>query len=221
MANPTSGNGPSMMMQAAAGGGAARAAVRRGRTGPGKRIEVPIKKAGSGIEDKLHTWPFLVRSEFLMSIADHRGADHLVADHQCAAGRAPQPDPHAQSVQGALVLPGPAGDAGVLRSLVCGRGAAQLHHRGPDADSVSSISTQGQRLLHLQRAQVRDSDFLLRLPRAVGLVHHHRNLFPRPRMELVLARAGVGSASGRGADQRRFAVPVRLPRLLCCRRFSA
>jgi hypothetical protein len=64
MANPTSGNGPSMMMQAAAGGGAARSAPPAG-----KRIEVPIKKAGSGIEDKLHTWPFLIRSEFLMSIA--------------------------------------------------------------------------------------------------------------------------------------------------------
>ena len=30
--------------------------------------EVPIKKAGSGIEEKLHTWPFLVRNEFLMSL---------------------------------------------------------------------------------------------------------------------------------------------------------
>ena len=72
MADPTSGNVPSMKMQAAAGGGApARAGgAPRPATPPGgKRIEVPIKKAGSGIEDKLHTWPFLVRSEFLMSAA--------------------------------------------------------------------------------------------------------------------------------------------------------
>ena len=79
MANPTSGGGanggeraPSMMMQAAAGGGggAARSgAPRAAAPAAGKRIEVPIKKAGSGIEDKLHTWPFLVRSEFLMSVA--------------------------------------------------------------------------------------------------------------------------------------------------------
>jgi hypothetical protein len=74
MANPTSGNGgngPSMMMQAAAGGGATArsSAPRAAGPAPGKRIEVPIKKAGSGIEDKLHTWPFLVRSEFLMAIA--------------------------------------------------------------------------------------------------------------------------------------------------------
>ena len=72
MADPTSGNGPSMKMQAAAGGGAAArsgGAPRPAAPAGGKRIEVPIKKAGSGIEDKLHTWPFLVRSEFLMAVA--------------------------------------------------------------------------------------------------------------------------------------------------------
>ena len=71
MADPTSGNVPSMQMQAAAGAGApARSGTPRAAApAGGKRIEVPIKKAGSGIEDKLHTWPFLVRSEFLMSAA--------------------------------------------------------------------------------------------------------------------------------------------------------
>ncbi|HEV3113202.1 MAG TPA: hypothetical protein VGY99_22185 [Candidatus Binataceae bacterium] len=72
MADPTSGNGPSMKMQAAAGGGAparSGAGPRPAAPAGGKRIEVPIKKAGSGIEDKLHTWPFLVRSEFLMAVA--------------------------------------------------------------------------------------------------------------------------------------------------------
>jgi hypothetical protein len=71
MADPSSGDGPSMKMQAAAGGGApARSGTPRpAAPAAGKRIEVPIKKAGSGIEDKLHTWPFLVRSEFLMAVA--------------------------------------------------------------------------------------------------------------------------------------------------------
>jgi hypothetical protein len=35
---------------------------------PGKRIEVPIKKASGPGDDKIHTWPHLVRAEFLMSI---------------------------------------------------------------------------------------------------------------------------------------------------------
>src|ERR1700689_4671315 len=61
----TEGSGPMMRAAgAASSGGAARAAAAPG----GKRIEVAIKKAGSGIEEKLHTWPFLVRNEFLMSL---------------------------------------------------------------------------------------------------------------------------------------------------------
>jgi len=55
------------MMAAAAG--APAGAARKPAAVPGKRIEVPIKKAGSGIEDKLHSWPFLVRNEFLISCA--------------------------------------------------------------------------------------------------------------------------------------------------------
>jgi hypothetical protein len=57
----------SMMMAAAAGGAVGAARAPKGAPA-GKRIEVPIKKAGSGIEDKLHTWPFLVRNEFLVAI---------------------------------------------------------------------------------------------------------------------------------------------------------
>ena len=62
-----SGHSGITMRAAAAGapsGGAARAPAKSGS----KRIEVPIKKAGSGVEEKLHTWPFLVRNEFLMAL---------------------------------------------------------------------------------------------------------------------------------------------------------
>lgn len=59
------------MRAAAAGSGASAARASGGKAAPapgGKRIEVAIKKAGAGVEDKLHTWPFLVRSEFLMAL---------------------------------------------------------------------------------------------------------------------------------------------------------
>ncbi len=65
MASPEGNEGGIVMRAAGAGAGAAS------RTPPasgGKRIEVPIKKAGGGVEEKLHTWPFLVRNEFLMSL---------------------------------------------------------------------------------------------------------------------------------------------------------
>ena len=65
MASPEGNEGGIVMRAAGAGAGTAS------RTPPasgGKRIEVPIKKAGGGVEEKLHTWPFLVRNEFLMSL---------------------------------------------------------------------------------------------------------------------------------------------------------
>ena len=65
MASPEGNEGGIVMRAAAAGAGAARTPASGGGS---KRIEVPIKKAGSGVEEKLHTWPFLVRNEFLMSI---------------------------------------------------------------------------------------------------------------------------------------------------------
>ena len=61
------GNEGGLAMRAA-GAGAGGAGARTPAAGGSKRIEVPIKKASGGVEEKLHTWPFLVRSEFLMSI---------------------------------------------------------------------------------------------------------------------------------------------------------
>jgi hypothetical protein len=60
------GDGNKMVMRAAGAGGAASRTPASG--GGSRQIEVPIKKAGSGIEEKLHTWPFLVRNEFLMML---------------------------------------------------------------------------------------------------------------------------------------------------------
>jgi hypothetical protein len=69
MASQEGKDGGIVMRAAGAGsGGAARTPVGTPPAAPGKRIEVAIKKAGSGIEEKLHTWPFLVRNEFLMSL---------------------------------------------------------------------------------------------------------------------------------------------------------
>jgi Cytochrome b(C-terminal)/b6/petD len=66
MASPE-GNEGGIVMRAAGAGGAGSASRTPPASG-GKRIEVPIKKAGGGVEEKLHTWPFLVRNEFLMSL---------------------------------------------------------------------------------------------------------------------------------------------------------
>src|SRR6202166_4760051 len=63
----SNGRDSSPAMQAAAGaGGAARSAPAKSASG---KIAAPLKKAGAAVEDKLHTWPFLVRSEFICALA--------------------------------------------------------------------------------------------------------------------------------------------------------
>ena len=63
----SNGRDNSPTMQAAAGaGGAARSAPSKPAAG---KVATPIKKAGAAVEDKLHTWPFLVRSEFICALA--------------------------------------------------------------------------------------------------------------------------------------------------------
>jgi len=63
----SNGRDKSPAMQAAAGaGGAARSAPAKPAAG---KVAAPIKKAGTPVEDKLHTWPFLVRSEFICALA--------------------------------------------------------------------------------------------------------------------------------------------------------
>jgi hypothetical protein len=54
-------------MQAAGGAAGAAGAARSAPAKPAAKP--PLKTAGSRVEDKLHAWPFLVRSEFLCSLA--------------------------------------------------------------------------------------------------------------------------------------------------------
>ncbi len=68
MASPEGKDGGIVMRAAGAGAGAGARTPAPAGGGGSKRIEVSIKKAGSGVEEKLHTWPFLVRNEFLMTL---------------------------------------------------------------------------------------------------------------------------------------------------------
>ena len=86
-----------------------------------------------------------------VSGGDHRHdhSDGLVDHAERAAGRAGQPHADDESVEGAVVLPGPAGNAGLLRPVDGRRGDALADHRGADGDSVHRHQSAGQRLLHL------------------------------------------------------------------------
>jgi len=61
----------SPVMQAAGGAAGAGGAVGSAPVAKpaGRHVGASLKKPGSQVDDKLHAWPFLVRSEFLMAIA--------------------------------------------------------------------------------------------------------------------------------------------------------
>ena len=84
-----------------------------------------------------------------------------------AARAAGEPGQHAEPVEGAVVLPRPAGDAGLLRSVAGRRRAAGPDHRRADLHPVHRQEPEGQRLLHVQRAEGRDHDLPVRLRRAL------------------------------------------------------
>ena len=51
------------------------------------------------VDDKIHTWPHLVRMEFLVTLFVLVGTDALGLDGRCTAGRTGQSDPYAESLQ--------------------------------------------------------------------------------------------------------------------------
>ena len=71
---------------------------------PGGRVEVTLKKAFGPGDDKVHTWPHLIRAEFLCGLLVDR----------CASGGTSKPGANAESLEGTLVFPRFAGDFGVL-----------------------------------------------------------------------------------------------------------
>ena len=156
--------------------------------------EAARERKGLPVDDKVHTWPHLVRMEFLVALFVIVGLDPVVDYDQRAVGRAGESDAHAQSFKGAVVFSRFAGDAGLLRSLACRRSVAEPYHCRLDGDSFYRHQPERQRLLLLQRPEVGDPDLYLWFSRSLGCDDHHRDLFPRSGLEPILAMAEVGSA---------------------------
>src|ERR1035437_6205586 len=112
---------------------------------------------------EVHVWPYLLRIEFLAAIiltiilmvwsitlnAPHHHPDGVVDYVERAARRAGQPYTDHEPIESAVVLPGIAGDAGVLRPVDGRRGDALVDHHRADGDSLYRHQSAGQRLLHL------------------------------------------------------------------------
>ena len=141
---------------------------------------------------EVHVWPYLLRIEFLAAIIVT-----VILMVWSIALNAPleepvEPDPHDEPLQGAVVLPRAAGDAGVLRPVDGRRGDAVADHRRADGDSLYRRQPAGQRLLHVQAAEIRHPHVHFRLHRAVGFDDRDRHDDPRARMDVVLAGHHVG-----------------------------
>ena len=98
----------------------------------------PLEKLDN---EKVLVWPDLVYTELICMVALTALLIFWAIAPAGAAGRAGQQRQDAQSVEGPVVLPGLAGNAGLLRSLDGRRRAAEPDHRRADGDSVSSTST--------------------------------------------------------------------------------
>ena len=161
--------------------------------------EGPEEKAES---DRVWVWPDLVYTELisliLCSVVLIVWSILLKAPLEQPANRAVTPNP----VEGAVVLPGLAGNAGLLRSLARRRRAARADHRGADRDPVHRQERKGQRLLHVQRAEGRNHAVPVRVRRAVVLADRAGHVPARSELELLRAVRVLGPAQARGADQR-------------------
>ena len=104
-------------------GGAATATAHARRrptvTGPGGHTQrlLTVVKSGSiqqtraEAQDKVHTWPHLLVVEFAALAHRDRGAHDLLGHRAGAAARPRRRQPDAEPVEGAVVLPRPAGAA--------------------------------------------------------------------------------------------------------------
>jgi len=122
-----------------------------------RKVE-PYEKAGTA---EVHTWPNLMRIEFVAAILVTVLLMAWSADAECAARGTFQSERHDEPSEGPVVLPGSAGNAGLFRPVDGRRGDAHADHCGIDGDSLYRREPSWERLLHLSAAPLRDLDISL------------------------------------------------------------
>src|SRR5882724_4321000 len=108
-----------------------------------------------------------------------------------AAERAGQSEAHHESVEGAVVFPGFAGDARLFRSLDRRSGDAFSHHDRSDGLSLCRFKSAGQWLLHATAKTICSEYVRLGIP-DVDSADFYRHFHSRTWLDLVLARPDLG-----------------------------
>ena len=160
----------------------------------------PIEKAES---DRVWVWPDLVYTELisliLCSVVLIVWSILLKAPLEQPANRAVTPNPskapwYFLGLQEMLVYFDPWLAGVVLPSLII---------VGPHRHSLHRQEPQGERLLHVRRAQGRDHPLPLRLRHPLVVAHRPGHVPARSELELLRAVRILGHAQARGADERR------------------
>ena len=145
-----------------------------------------------GWQKEIHVWPFLLRIEFLAAIIVT-----IILMVWSITLNAPLEEPANPNLT-MNPAKAPWYFLGLQEMLVYfdpvdrRRGHADADHRRPDGDSLYRHQSAGQRLLHLEAAQVCHRHISVRLHHSVDRHDHHRNVHPRPGMAVVLAGTDLG-----------------------------
>ena len=166
-------------------------------------------------DDKVHTWPHLVRAEFLCRAVVARGSDSsgrsLVdapLEEPANPTRTPNPSKapwYFLGLQEMLVFFDPWHAGVVLPSLII---------VGLMVIPYIDINPKGNGYYCFKDRKWEILTFFFGFHILWVVADHHRHVPARPGLELVLALGEVGPAQGRGAHQRRPAVSPGLSRLL-------
>jgi hypothetical protein len=145
-----------------------------------------------GWQKEVHVWPFLLRIEFLAAIIVT-----IILMVWSITLNAPLEEPANPNL-----TMNPAKAPWYFLGL---QEMLDYDHRRADGDSVYRYESAGQRLLHLEAAQIFYRDVLVRFHRSVGRDDPDWDLHPRPRLAVVLARANLGSQPADIRSEPRFA----------------
>ena len=161
------------------------------------------------VDDKIHTWPHLVRGEFLMAlfvvVVLTLWSITIDAPLEEPANPTRTPNPskapwYFLGLQEMLVYFDPWNAGVVLPSLII---------VGLMVIPFIDINPKGNGYYCFKDRKYEILTFFLGF-HVLWVEHdHHRDVFPRAGMEPILAVAAVGSSQSRGVDQRRFALSFR------------
>src|SRR5262249_10609431 len=106
------------------------------------------------------------------------------------------------SIEGAMVFPGTAGNARLLRSMARRRCVSRPDHCGTDGHSIPRYKSERKRLLHNQRASMGDHDIPVRVLDPLDPSRDSRYVLAGPKLEFLRSLGVMGHPKTRSSGER-------------------